>query len=91
MVIQATYVELYHNDIEVLYPCEIDTENDNEMSIEWNEPIDVYDPKEKYTVKNIDDLDEVPFDEYVDIDGIHYESRNVDMYSPMSREIVESF
>ena len=91
MLIHATYVELYRNDIEVLYPCEIDTENDNEMSIEWDKPIDVYDPKEKYTVENIDDLDEVPFDEYVDIDGIHYESRNVDMYSPMSREIVESF
>lgn len=91
MLIHATYVELYRNDIEVSYPCDIDTENDNAMYIRWNEPIDVYDPKEKYTVKNIDDLDEVPFDEYVDIDGIHYESRNVDMYSPMSREIVESF
>ena len=34
MAIQAAYVELHHNDIEVYYPCEIDTENDNEMSIE---------------------------------------------------------
>ena len=91
MVIQATYVELYHNDIEVYYPCEIDTENNNEMSIEWDKPIDVYGPKEKYTIENIDELNECPFDEYVEIDDIRYESHNIDMYSPMSREIVDAF
>ena len=36
MLIHATYVELYRNDIEVSYPCDIDTENDNEMSISEN-------------------------------------------------------
>ena len=53
MAIQATYVELYHNDIEVYYPCEIDTENDNEMSIEWDKPIDVYDMRSIFTYRRM--------------------------------------